>query len=219
MRGAAGPWWNGLALLGCLCSTWLAHLAISGDGSGMWRLALLAVPLLALAGWAIARSAHRAWWLLILLLAGAGIGLLEQRGNLGMAAAYGVPHAAANGLLLWWFVRTLQDGSEPLITRVARRIHGALSPRIETYTRQVTIAWCVFFALQVAVSLFLFAFAPLETWSMFVNVLNLPLLVLMFAGEYLVRVVRFPDHPRVSVTRMLRAFAKDDSVSAGVKAR
>jgi uncharacterized membrane protein len=135
-----------------------------------------------------------------------------------MAAAYGVPHAVANGFLLWWFARTLQDGREPLITRIARRIHGTLSPAIESYTRRVTIAWCVFFAVQVGVSLVLFVFAPLETWSMFVNVLNLPLLVLMFAGEYLVRVIRHPDHPRVSVARMLRVVAKDDSVSVGAKA-
>jgi uncharacterized membrane protein len=218
MRRLAGSWRGGLLLLGCFSSAWLAHLAISGDGNGIWRWALLALPLLALACWAYARSARKSWWLAVLLLAGAGIYLLERRGNLGMAAAYGVPHAVANGFLLWWFSRTLQGGREPLITRVARRIHGTLSPPIEYYTRQVTIAWCVFFAAQVAVSLVLFVFAPLETWSMFVNVLNLPLLVLMFAGEYLVRVIRHPDHPRVSVTSMLRAFAKDDSVSAGAKA-
>ncbi len=218
MRRAAGPWWNGAALLGFFSSTWLAHLAISGDGNGMWRWALLALPLLALGCWAFARSARKSWWLVTLLLAGAGIYLLEQRGNLGMAAAYGVPHAVANGLLLWWFARTLQDGREPLITRVARRIHGTLTPRIQRYTRQVTIAWCVFFAAQVGVSLVLFVFSSLETWSMFVNVLNLPLLVLMFAGEYLVRAIWHPDHPRVSAARMLRAFAKDESVSADAKA-
>lgn len=218
MRREAGPWWSGVALLGFFSSTWLAHLAISGDGNGMWRWALLTLPLLALGCWAFLRSARKSWWLVILLLAGAGIYLLERRGNLGMAAAYGVPHAVANGFLLWWFARTLQDGREPLITRIARRVHGTLTPQIQRYTRQVTIAWCVFFAAQVGVSLVLFVFAPLETWSIFVNVLNLPLLVLMFVGEYGVRVTRHPDHPRVSVAGMLRAFAKDDSVSADAKA-
>jgi hypothetical protein len=52
MRLPAGPWWSGLALLGLFSSTWLAHLAISGDGNGMWRWALLALPLVALGCWA-----------------------------------------------------------------------------------------------------------------------------------------------------------------------
>ena len=218
MRGAAGPWWTGLALLGCLFSTWLAHLAISGDASAMLRWALLALPLLTLACWAFARSTHKLRWLLALFFAGALLYLLERRGNLGMAAAYGLPHAAAYGFLLWWFGRTLRAGSEPLIARVARRVHGPLAPGIESYIRQVTIAWCAFFAAQIAVSLGLFLFAPLEAWSMFVNVLNAPLVALMFAGEYLVRIVRHPDHPRASITTILRAFSKDDSVSAGAKA-
>ena len=213
MGRAAGSWWGALALLGCLAATWLAHRAISGDENGVLKWALLALPLLVLAGWAFARSAHKLRWLLALLLAGAALYLLEQRGSLGMAAAYGVPHAAANGFLLWWFGRTLRDGAEPLVTRVARRVHGTLQPAIEAYTRQVTIAWCVFFSVQIAVSLALFLFAPLETWSLFVNVLNLPLLVLMFAGEYLMRVVLHPEHPRASIASMLRAF------SAGARAR
>lgn len=207
MGRAAGSWWGALALLGCLACTWLAHRAISGDENGLLKWALLALPLLALAGWVFARSVHKLRWLLALLLAGATLYLLEQRGHLGMVAAYGVPHAAANGFLLWWFGRTLRDGAEPLITRVARRVHGTLQPAIEAYTRQVTIAWCVFFAAQVTVSLALFLFAPLETWSLFVNVLNFPLVVLMFAGEYLARVVLHPDHPRASIASMLRAFA------------
>ena len=208
MRRAAGSRWSALALLACLACTWLAHRAISAGEDGILRWALLAVPLLALACWAFARSAHKLWWLAALLVAGAALYLLEQRGQLGMAAAYGVPHAAVNGFLLWWFGRTLKHGSEPLVTRVARRIHGTLKPAIEAYTRRVTIAWCLFFGAQIAVSLVLFLFAPLESWSLFVNVLNLPLVVLMFAGEYLMRAVLHPGHPRASITSMLRAFAK-----------
>jgi hypothetical protein len=172
------------------------------------------------------RSAAGAWWgglalLAFLLLAflahfaigGGGSGMLRW----SVAAASGLPHAAVNGLLLWWFGRTVLSGREPLITRIARRVHGTLTPPIQRYTRHVTIAWCVFFALQLAVSLGLFLFAPLETWSTFVNVLNVPLVVLMFAGEYLLRVVLHPDHPRASIARTVRAFAQD-SVSAGAKA-
>ena len=130
-----------------------------------------------------------------------------------------VPHATVYGVLLWIFGRTLLRGRDALVTRVARRVHGAIAPEIEAYTRAVTLAWCLFFAGQVAVSALLFAFAPLEAWSLFVNVLNVPLLVLMFGAEYLYRVTRYPDHPRTTIPGMLRAFAKDASGTASGAAR
>lgn len=132
-----------------------------------------------------------------------------------------VPHAAINLFLLGLFGRTLLRGREPLITMVARRVHGvpALAPEIEAYTRRVTLAWCCFFAAQILVSGLLFAFVPLEIWSLFVNVFSFPLIVLMFAGEYLYRVVRYPDHPRASIASALRAFAGRGSAVTGAKAR
>lgn len=217
MRRAVSRLGAGIALLGCVSLPWLAHSAISGDRTDPLRWVLAAVPLLAFACWAFARAPRKSWLLLALVVAGTAIYLLERRVNLGIAAAYGLPHAAAYLFLLWWFGRTLRNGSEPAITRLARRVHGTLSPGIEDYTRRVTVAWCGFFAAQVAVSLALFAFAPLETWSMFVNVLNAPLLVLMFAGEYLVRITRHPDRPRASIAGVIRAFSEDVSISAGAK--
>jgi uncharacterized membrane protein len=106
------------------------------------------------------------------------------------------------------FGRTLLQGREPLITGVARRVHGVLTPEIAAYTRRVTQAWCGFFAAQIVVSGLLFAFAPLEIWSLFVGVLNFPLVALMFCGEYLYRVMRYPDHPRTSIANAVRAFSK-----------
>ncbi len=119
-----------------------------------------------------------------------------------------VPHAAIYFFLLWLFGRTLRQDGEPLITGVARRVHGTLTPEIEAYTRRVTQAWCGFFAAQILVSGLLFAFAPLEIWSLFVGVLNFPLIILMFCAEYLYRVMRYPDHPRTSIANVLRAFSK-----------
>ncbi len=126
--------------------------------------------------------------------------------------ALAVPHAAIYFFLLWLFGRTLLQGSEPLITGVARQVHGALAPEIEAYTRLVTLAWCCFFAAQIIVSGLLFVFSPIETWSLFVGILNVPLIALMFAGEYLYRVMRYPDHPRASFASALRAFAKQANV-------
>jgi hypothetical protein len=91
--------------------------------------------------------------------------------------------------------RTLVEGREPLITRLAREVHGSLAPFMEAYTRRVTVAWCVFCAAQLGMSAALLIFASLEKWSLFVNILNAPLVVLMFVGEYIYRVMRFPDYP------------------------
>lgn len=134
--------------------------------------------------------------------------LAVSRGVAGpLPAILAVPHAAIYLFLLGLFGRTLVRGREALITAVARRIHGTLKPEIEAYTRRVTFAWCCFFAGQLAVSASLFAWAPLATWSLFVNVLNLPLLALMFAAEYGYRVTRYPEHPRASLAAMLKGFS------------
>jgi len=140
------------------------------------------------------------------------------RDSLGAAAIAGIAHAMAFLTLLWYFGRTLLDGREPLITRLARSVHGSLPPEITAFTRRVTAAWCAFFAFQVLLSALLLTFAPFEIWSLFVNVLELPLLVLMFVGDHLYRAIRFPDYPHASIARILRAFVEVASTPEGTKA-
>lgn len=166
------------------------------------------------------RTARRSWKALA-VLSFVGFQVLAHftlRDSLGMVAVSGLTHAAVNLFLLWYFARTLRAGEEALITRLARRVHGFLPPEMEAYTRRVTVAWCAFFAAQIAVSMLLLAFAPFPIWSMFVNLINVPLIALMFGGEYLYRMVRFPNHPRASIARILRAYAEDTVDSKSVKA-
>ena len=131
----------------------------------------------------------------------------------------GIPHAAINLLLIWVFGRTLTAQREPLITGFARRVHGTLAADIERYTRRVTLAWCVFFAAQALMSAILFALAPLETWSLFVNVLSAPLIALMFVAEYLYRIVRFPDHAHGSIWKGIQLFVGHARGPRGTQAR
>ena len=139
------------------------------------------------------------------------------RDSLGVQAVSGLTHAACYLIMLWYFGRTLLPGEQPLITRLASSVHGPLAPDHALFTRRFTIAWCLFFAGQILVSALLLAFAPFDVWSLFINLLNFPLLILMFVAGYLVRMVRFRDQPRVSIARILRAFA--EVASEGSKAR
>jgi len=221
MTRAAGAWWQAAAVLAFVACQWLAHLALTQSAGEALRLALLLLPLAALAYWIIAHAGNKLPWMVVLVVAAAVTWALEQAraGTWGLAFLYGAPHAAAYLFLLWLFGRTLRRGRVPLVTRVARRVHGALAPEIEAYTRGVTLAWCVFFAAQVTLSVLLFAFAPLAAWSLFINVLNVPLLALMFGSEYLYRAAHYPDHPRTTLPGMLRALARDASGAAGGELR
>ncbi|MEZ5706657.1 MAG: hypothetical protein R3E56_16175 [Burkholderiaceae bacterium] len=64
---------------------------------------------------------------------------------------------------------------------------GALSDKQVRYTRRVTLAWSLFFAAMVVVSVGLFLWAPLPVWSAFATLLGGPLIGAMFVVEVLVR--------------------------------
>jgi uncharacterized membrane protein len=204
----AGIAWKVLAVAGILAYQVLVHVGMLGNLERPMS-ALLAAPMVALAAWILLRSKERGTWLLVI---GAAAALTFALGQSG-AALYGVPHAAAYLSLLWFFGRTLVRGREAFITRLARHARGGvLPPGMESYTRRLTFAWCVFFAAQLAVSALLLRFGSLESWSLFINVLNFPLLALMFAVDYLYRVLRFGDSP-ASLASAVRAYAKDRASS------
>jgi len=102
---------------------------------------------------------------------------------------------------------------------LARRVHGALQPEMEWFTRKLTIAWCAFFAAQLVASALLYAFASLEIWSLFVNVLNLPLLALMFGGQWIYRSARHPDCPQASFWQAVESFTRDAAPSRSAEVR
>jgi len=211
--------WTALFVLACFAWQWLVHSAVADRQSEPIRVALMMLPLLAAACWIAARSRHKLLWTLV-LVAGAGtIFLLEHQERWGLAAAYGLPHAAAYIFLLWFFGRTLRSGKEPFVTRLARRVHGTLPPAMATYTRRVTFAWCVFFAAQLAASALLLLFSSLDRWSLVVNVLNFPLVAAMFVAEYAYRVARHRDFPHASFFKSIQAFASDGALSKNAEAR
>lgn len=189
----------------------LLHTFILKEEVEMWQLLFVFAPLLLAAAWVLFRMVAKAWWpLLVLVFAGAIYYIVAGGyGRVGLLAVNGLSNATLNLFLLWLFGRTLLRGKEPLISQISRHINGELKPEVADYTRHVTIAWCIFFGLQVVTSLLLYTFAPVVAWSFFINVLNLPLLVLMFVGEKTYRTVRFPNHPKTSILKAIEVYSKD----------
>lgn len=202
-------------VLACIAYSVLLHFFIlKGEADGL-RVALVLLPVLLWACWLVARSVSAKWWpLAAAALAALIYGLMS--GNymrVGLIAIDGMWHASMNAFMLWFFARTLRQGRVPLISQVARYLNGGeLPPEIAVYTRNVTIAWSVFFAAQLLGSALLYLFAPLAAWSLFINVLNAPLLALMFAGEYVIRIVLHPNHSRNSILQVFEVFTKNFAV-------
>ncbi len=201
--------WPALLVPAGIAYQYLVHSAVAGGQDHSVRVALAFMPLLALAGWIFARTHNKLRWSLIVAAAAVALYALETRVAWGLDAVYGLPHAAIYCSLLWLFGSTLRADREPLITRFARRVHGTLPAGMVAYTRSATYAWSVFFAAQLIISALLFRFAPLYWWSLFINVLNLPLLALMFAGEYAYRTVKHRDFLHASLLDGIRAFTAD----------
>lgn len=131
-------------------------------------------------------------------------GEVERWIGAGLVAASGLPHAVIYAALLAMFGASLRPGREPLVTALSRRMYAVVPDEMAAYTRGVTWAWCAFFAAQLLTSLALFLLAPRATWSLFVNLLNVPLLALMFAGEHTVRPFLLKNAPRHSLADVRR---------------
>lgn len=193
----------------------LAHRVIAVDGQTTLLSVALAVAPIALFGlWLLSRAGNRGIGAAVLLLALAVVATASVAGvGQGLVLACGVPHAIAYLSLLWIFGRTLLPGREPIVTRLARIVHGHLPGEIVDYTRRVTWAWCLFFACQVALSLLLYLFAPRAAWSLFVNVLSGPLVALMFVSEYVWRLYRYRNFQHSSLMQVVRAFTRRNTIS------
>jgi uncharacterized membrane protein len=176
---------------------------VTRDSAPGWLVgAVAAVQITALAWllsgkWALR---HRA----VVVIGGLGIGaaLLIVTGAPASAVGLGVAggcHAIAYSSLLLWFGASLRPGREPVVTGFARRVRRTMPDKVVRYTRQVTIAWSVFFAAQLTGSAVLLLMAPEAVWSGFVNLLNLPLLAAMVVAEAGCRLILFRHEPRTSL--------------------
>ncbi|MDO9030987.1 MAG: hypothetical protein Q7V09_11175 [Hydrogenophaga sp.] len=217
--GGTAMGWNwvrgiGVALLTVVWAA-TAHYTSTGNESSGWGAALALTPMsvaLALGLWRLPSR-----WLGALagaaVLAGLVVSWPFLKGQ--VALLYYVEHLGVYLLLSVFFGRTLRGPDESLVTQMARRVHGGvLSPAQAAYTRQVTLAWCVFFAGMALISTLLFLFAPVAAWSLFANLLGGPLIALMFVGEYLWRRRALPEEKRATMADAVRAWKAQRSDKA-----
>jgi uncharacterized membrane protein len=190
----------------------LVHWTVSESSASALGALLTAAPVVAALIWFLGRSRNGRIGLVALAAAGY---VIWRTAEAYPALIYPLPHLAAYGFLLWLFGRTLRAGREALITRLARQVHGCLPEEIARYTRRVTWAWCLFFSGMALASLVLFVAAPLPAWSLFANLLNLPLVVAMYLGEYAWRVWRYPNFSHASIATVYRALSKLDGFAGG----
>jgi uncharacterized membrane protein len=110
------------------------------------------------------------------------------------------------GLLAATFARSLRRGATPICTVLAARVHGPLSAAEVRYTRQVTTAWTLFFAVIVLLELLLFFNGSLLAWSFCSNFCVLPLVLLMFCAEYAVRRRVLPQTAPAGLMATMRTY-------------
>ena len=194
--------------VGMVATPVIIHLAIV-NGHATTLIVALPIFQVMIIGWALT-ARRRAWAISLMIVLALSVlaFFTTHRSGFDTKIFPLLPHSLAYFGLLFGFAWSLRPGGEALLTRIATRIRGSLPAELRLYSRRVTFAWCVFFAAQLVLSWTLYLWAPYEVWSFFVNVLNAPLVVVMFGGEYLFRLFCFPQYRHYSLSDMMRVFQK-----------
>jgi uncharacterized membrane protein len=206
---------RGLAV-GVLALAWVvaAHLGSAGIGDPDLNVAIGVAPIVLAAWLACSRLAALLRHLARLALA---IGLFFIWPGLrdNVSVLYLMQHVGINLSLAALFGLTLSGPGDALITRLARMLHERpLSARNIRYTRQVTLAWTVFFTVNALISLIFHAFLPVAWWSLYANVLNWPLVGAMFLVEHLLRRRILPPEERPSIADVIRVWRRHNAPPA-----
>ncbi len=166
-------------------------------------IGLIVTSIFSLTVAAFAQGANRryGWLVLYALLAMTGaVNVLT-----GSVYALFLPPVIIHLGLTLLFGASLRPGQTPFIERLMQiEGRGGLSRPLQGYARRLTWTWTVYFG-AVAVVAFLLAWrAPLEVWSLFVNVLNFVFIGVLLAVQYLYRWVRFGPAGMLPPWRLMR---------------
>ena len=177
------------------------HIAIiSGHFTPALLILLLAFTLIVIRTWK-ARITFGLMLAFIVVLLSSAIGIPKQ------FQLYAIPVLINVGLAVI-FGLSLLPNKTPIITKYAILLRDEVEQRVVIYTRQVTQLWTIFFVLLAIESLLLAIFAPLETWSLFANLLNYVFTALVFIGEYYFRINHLNDLEHMSFPRFIHSLSK-----------
>ncbi|MDI1258450.1 hypothetical protein [Aquabacterium sp.] len=209
---AAPPVW--LAVLGflgalSLLAAYLVACHVATLQRSPWAPYLYFLPLMGMLFSAVAGRWGSAWGGGLTVAVVVGLCWLLPRWQGDLNLLYVLQHVGTNLAFCWVFGHTLASGREPLVTRFARIMRrGDMPPEVMSFTRAVTLAWALFFAGIALASAFLYAAVSLEAWSVFSNLLNSPLIGLMFVVEYAVRRYKLRNIRHSSILDSVQAFRK-----------
>jgi uncharacterized membrane protein len=151
-------------------------------------------------------GAHSGWVALYLFLTAAGIWSLYAGNvyalffpsviiNLVLSASFAMSLRASGVPIVEWFVRLEFGGNPP-------------PPRLACFARRATFAWVAYFSGIALLSLALATMAPLEVWSLVVNVLNYVFAITLLFVQYLYRSLRLPEYGARMPWHTLRDMAR-----------
>lgn len=171
-------------------AVWWSLTHLSPRVTGLLIIALL-VPLLALRlrgadpaqRWGVLRVPLSIMALLLL-----GVAFDDARFMLAMPVL-------VNVVLLVSFGASLR-GDTPMVERFARMVDPDLDEPRRAHCRQATWAWVVFFLLNGTTAAVLAVAAPTSWWAVYNGGIAYALMGLMFAGEHVVRWIRFGGRSR-----------------------
>ncbi len=201
-----------LRLLLAVAYPFLAHAASARQDGMLAALAVFDVIVIVLLD-PLARRRGWAWALLLIL--GAGAAMLAQSRHALLPLL--VMPVLFVGLVAYLFGRTLASGRVPLISKIVAALEAtpaqALTPDLQRYTRQLTLAWALLLATLALVNGLLALIAVPDgllarlgiaspvvvtrlQWSWFANLLDYGIVGGFFVAEYLYRKRRFPGRYR-----------------------
>ena len=186
-----------------LASHWLMTQAPASP----WSALAIVGPMLALAGCLAWQRGQRLLGALALVATATLAWHAWRGGGLAPGTIYVAQHVAIHLLLAFVFGLTLVGGRESLVTALARRVHGAMTPAMAAYSRKVTAVWTVYFVAMALLSLALYALAPFATWAAFANLATPLAMVALFIGEYVLRYRLHPEFERATLSQALNAYA------------
>lgn len=184
----------------------MAHYLSGQSEVQAWAVVLAILPLVVVGLSLIRGVAGNGVCCLVLALVVAALIVLLPVLEHHVRWVYFIQNITANLLLGTWFGLSLLRGRESLCTTFAGLLHPVMHPLLIRYTTHLTQFWTAFFFGMATISIALFFLASPTVWSVFANLLTLPLVGLAFAIEYVVRIRILPPEDHMGLTSAFRAY-------------